>query len=213
MKTKDISKEVLVEAAKIFEKEVKKCDFDSILNAGKRIYRFSGKLRNKMVVISDHAFPKKYFESVLPELVSVFKTSGNLSDKVDFIFYTPLKKTAKRDIQEIGLNEGFEVEVIDKNDLLGLDAIKQLIEPEDTEDTNRFMKTAFDYLSKSNDSSFVKNGLYYSQVLFIIFENENITVYVSNIDRSASEPKLLGVETEEEWNRIKDVLRELSKSE
>ena len=176
MKTKDISKEVLVEAAKIFEKEVKKCDFDSILNAGKRIYRFSGKLRNKMVVISDHAFPKKYFESVLPELVSVFKTSGNLSDKVDFIFYTPLKKTAKRDIQEIGLNEGFEVEVIDKNDLLGLDAIKQLIEPEDTEDTNRFMKTAFDYLSKSNDSSFVKNGLYYSQVLFIIFENENITV-------------------------------------
>ena len=44
-------------------------------------------------------------------------------------------------------------------------------------------------------------------------ENENITVYVSNIDRSASEPKLLGVETAEEWNRIKDVLRELSKSE
>jgi uncharacterized protein YrzB (UPF0473 family) len=44
-------------------------------------------------------------------------------------------------------------------------------------------------------------------------ENENITVYVSNIDRSTGEPKLLGVENEVEWNRIKDVLRELSKSE
>ncbi|MDD5888650.1 MAG: DUF1292 domain-containing protein [bacterium] len=44
-------------------------------------------------------------------------------------------------------------------------------------------------------------------------ENENITVYVSNIDRSTGEPKLLGVESEAEWNRIKDVLRELSKSE
>ena len=44
-------------------------------------------------------------------------------------------------------------------------------------------------------------------------ENENITVYVSNIERSTGEPKLLGVESEEEWNRIKDVLRELSKSE
>ncbi len=44
-------------------------------------------------------------------------------------------------------------------------------------------------------------------------ENENITVYVSNIDRSGEEPKLLGVESEEEWNRIKDVLRELSKTE
>ena len=44
-------------------------------------------------------------------------------------------------------------------------------------------------------------------------ENENITVYVSNVDRSSGEPKLLGVEDEEEWSRVKDVLRELSKSE
>ena len=44
-------------------------------------------------------------------------------------------------------------------------------------------------------------------------ENENITVYVSNIDRTSGEPKLLGVERETEWNRIKDVLRELSKAE
>lgn len=44
-------------------------------------------------------------------------------------------------------------------------------------------------------------------------ENDNITVYVSHVDRSAGEPKLLGVDDEEEWNRVKDVLRELSKAE
>ena len=44
-------------------------------------------------------------------------------------------------------------------------------------------------------------------------ENDNVTVYVSNVDRSSGEPKLLGVEDEEEWNRVKDVLRELSKAE
>ena len=44
-------------------------------------------------------------------------------------------------------------------------------------------------------------------------ENDNVTVYVSNVDRTGEEPRLLGVDTEEEWNRIKDVLRELSKSE
>jgi len=44
-------------------------------------------------------------------------------------------------------------------------------------------------------------------------ENENITVYVSNVDRSSGEPKLLGIEDEEEWSRVKDVLRELSKAE
>ena len=44
-------------------------------------------------------------------------------------------------------------------------------------------------------------------------ENDNITVYVSHVDRSSGEPRLLGVEDEDEWNRIKDVLRELSKAE
>ncbi len=44
-------------------------------------------------------------------------------------------------------------------------------------------------------------------------ENDNVTVYVSNVDRSSGEPKLMGIDDEEEWNRIKDVLRELSKAE
>ena len=44
-------------------------------------------------------------------------------------------------------------------------------------------------------------------------ENDNVTVYVSNVDRSSGEAKLLGVDDEEEWNRVKDVLRELSKAE
>ena len=44
-------------------------------------------------------------------------------------------------------------------------------------------------------------------------ENDNITVYVSHVDNSEEEPKLMGVDGEEEWDRIKDVLRKLSKAE
>ena len=44
-------------------------------------------------------------------------------------------------------------------------------------------------------------------------DDNNITVYVSNVERSDNGAKLLGVESEEEWNRIKDVLRELAKGE
>lgn len=44
-------------------------------------------------------------------------------------------------------------------------------------------------------------------------ENGNVTVYVSNIDQSGDTPKLLGVDSESEWSRIKDVLRELSKED
>jgi uncharacterized protein YrzB (UPF0473 family) len=44
-------------------------------------------------------------------------------------------------------------------------------------------------------------------------ENGNVTVYVSNVDRTNEVPSLLGIESENEWNRIKDVLRELSNTD
>ena len=38
-------------------------------------------------------------------------------------------------------------------------------------------------------------------------------MYVSNVDRTNEVPSLLGIESENEWNRIKDVLRELSNTD
>lgn len=42
-------------------------------------------------------------------------------------------------------------------------------------------------------------------------ENGNTTLYVSSVDRSSSNPKMGAIETDEEWDRIKNVLRELAK--
>jgi len=44
-------------------------------------------------------------------------------------------------------------------------------------------------------------------------ENGNITIYVSSVVRGGDTPKLGGVDSDEEWARIKNVLRELSKNE
>lgn len=44
-------------------------------------------------------------------------------------------------------------------------------------------------------------------------ESGNVTIYVSSVIRNNGQPKLGGVESDEEWTRIKDVLRELSKSD
>ena len=44
-------------------------------------------------------------------------------------------------------------------------------------------------------------------------DNGNVTVYVSNVDRNGDTPKLYGIDDEDEWNRVKDVLRKLSKKD
>lgn len=44
-------------------------------------------------------------------------------------------------------------------------------------------------------------------------ENGNVTIYVSNVVRVGEEVSLNTVSDDSEWTRIKDLLRELSKSE
>lgn len=43
-------------------------------------------------------------------------------------------------------------------------------------------------------------------------DNGNTTLYVSSVDRSSDTPKLGSIDSDEEWSRIKDVLRELAKN-
>lgn len=44
-------------------------------------------------------------------------------------------------------------------------------------------------------------------------ENGNITIYVSSVNRTGDLPRMGAIESDEEWSRIKDVLRELSKND
>lgn len=44
-------------------------------------------------------------------------------------------------------------------------------------------------------------------------DNGNTTLYVSSVDRSGAIPKMGGVNSDEEWSKIKDVLRELAKND
>lgn len=44
-------------------------------------------------------------------------------------------------------------------------------------------------------------------------DNGNTTLYVSSIDRTGVKPKMGAIQSDEEWARIKDVLRELAKND
>ena len=44
-------------------------------------------------------------------------------------------------------------------------------------------------------------------------DSGNITIYVSSVTRENDKVKLGSIESDEEWSKIKDVLRELSKKQ
>ena len=44
-------------------------------------------------------------------------------------------------------------------------------------------------------------------------ENGNVTIYISTVNKEGENVRLTNIATDEEWSKIKDVLRELAKSE
>ena len=54
---------------------------------------------------------------------------------------------------------------------------------------------------------------------YVVYTNKeqdkygNTTVYVSEVDRSGKKPCLMGIPDEKEWERVKDVLKEIAESE
>jgi len=44
-------------------------------------------------------------------------------------------------------------------------------------------------------------------------ENGNVTIYISTVNKEGDNVRLTNIATDEEWSKIKDVLRELAKSE
>lgn len=44
-------------------------------------------------------------------------------------------------------------------------------------------------------------------------ENGNVTIYAASVHQNGEQTELGNIETDEEWSRIKDVLRELSKEQ
>ena len=46
-----------------------------------------------------------------------------------------------------------------------------------------------------------------------IDDNGNVTIYVTEVINEENGPKFVGIESDEEWAKIKDVLRELAKND
>lgn len=173
MDKKKMDTNQLVRLAKIYEKS-KKYDYHSVLDANYNIMKFTGKLRAKLVTVSCHSFPTVQIEKVLPAIVAKLQTDNSLSATIDFVCATQVSNQTREKMTAICEEEGLNVNVIDFNDLLEVDDVRMDVERD--EDVSKYEKVAFDYLSKSNDSSFIKNGLYYSQILFAIYQKPAMTV-------------------------------------
>lgn len=136
---------------------------------------YKGKRRYKLVLSILHAFPSTYFSKKVGEILNEMQKEAQLSDVVDIFTSTSLGYTKRKEIEDVAINNDFSVRIIDIDDMQAVKELAGILRPKQEKNNDVYEKMMFDYLSKANSSSFIKNGLFYSVILFLIYKNGEIS--------------------------------------
>lgn len=176
MLKKDIKQQELLDAIKRYEKEVRNSDFVSNVPGTTNICRFKASRRDKLVIVLlDGAFSDRQVD-LLATAQRIVIADSTLSDNVDF--YTTGVITEKRASElEIPLRQnGISVSFFDASKMEETEQFSTLLpEREELGIDNEVNPALFDYLAMSNDSSDIKNGFFYSLLLFEVYRNQPVT--------------------------------------
>lgn len=156
--------------------EIKKLNCDFVRNdENTHLCVYKGKRRYKLVLSILHAFPSTYFSKKVGEILNEMQKDAQLSDVVDIFTSTSLGPTKRNEIEDVAIRNDFSVRIIDIDDMQAVKEIAEILSPKQEKNNDIYEKMMFDYLSKANSSSFIKNGLFYSVILFLIYKNGEIS--------------------------------------
>lgn len=177
MLKKTISITMLQETVVQYYTDILNATYKGSLNGDSSILLFDGKRRKKIVVVSVHQFPKVHLSVLLGKIAELVDNSPNFSDNIDFYTICRLTSETVEILQDMAQKDySLSLTIVDGAMLERNEAFSGLLEEDDDdllfEDSE---KTLYDYLSVSNDSSDIKNGIYYSLLLLIIYRKGTIS--------------------------------------
>ena len=151
--------------------------YKGTLNGDNSVLIFDGKRRKKIVVVSVHQFPKVHLSVLLGWIADLVDSDPTFSDNIDFYTIRRLTSVKVEVLQEMAQKDfSLALTITDGAMLERNEEFRELLE-DDTADLQLedSEKTLYDYLSVSNASSDIKNGIYYSLLLLIIYRKGSIS--------------------------------------
>lgn len=186
---KQYNKEQLIACIKNFEENKLNRQFISQESDSPAILLFKGGRSQRLSVLSTHLWPKQDIDRVLEGLNNCFENKNGLSDTVNFYSISIIDSTIENELKKTALEKlDINLEIFDLTRMQSIDDFNEALENESQEpDEITFIEKAlFDYLATSEDSSYLKNCLYYSLILLCLYNSEGGLAY-NELDKMLSE--------------------------
>lgn len=139
------------------------------------LFVMDGRRKKRLLIVSQQSFIYNHIRDLCTTIDSCLKSIDNVSDVIDVFSDNDVSPSSRNDINSIGNDLQVSFKIYDRMDLLNNPSFEYLfVSNRDKEnDENHAL---YEYLSMGADSSFIKNSLKYTIILFAINSNPGITI-------------------------------------
>ena len=149
--------------------------FDEKSNGGFPVLIMKGKRNKRVVIISQHKFLNIHIERLQDAIDGILESEQPVSDTIDVFWNQAAAPSLIEKIEELGNKNQVSYKVYDLNFMKQQAEFQPLFTDNDNHHEEQDYSCAlYEYLSMGNDSSFIKNSLNYSLILFAIYDSPNI---------------------------------------
>ena len=140
------------------------------------VHIMKGKRNKRIVIISQHNFLNVHIEKLQDAIDEILASEQPVSDTIDVFWNQAAATSLVGKIEELGNKNQVSYKVYDLNFMKQQAEFRPLFDDNDNNHEEQDYSCAlYEYLSMGNDSSFIKNSLNYSLILFAIYDTPNIS--------------------------------------
>lgn len=176
MAANTLKKDILVSAIKEYEFTVLNKSFVQELNTAPYIMLLKGKRTQRLAALSTSIMPKVDIEKLLSKidvLISKYKTEFS----VDIFSIAFIDRETEADIKRMASEKyDISVEIYDKSMMSDNELFQKAFcdgNADKDESYSLVEKALYDYLASSDDSTYLKNSLFYSIILLSIYNSKD----------------------------------------
>ena len=156
-----------------YEESVLKATLEEEVEGSPLFVRYRSTRRSKIVVIESESSLPEIIDSVHERAIALLDTDGSLSENIEVFILGVVPDSQRADYGAMFLKEGLSLTIVDRIQMESMDSFKQLFVNDEYKID--YDSSLYEYLSMSNETSDVKNSLFYALLLMMIYQNKDVT--------------------------------------
>ncbi len=156
-----------------YEESVLNSTIENIISELPLFIRYKGVRRSKLVVVEAEKPITDIINIIYKKAISLLESDSSLSENIEVFTLSVISDCQRTEYTSLFMKNGLSLTLTDRIQMESIGCFNHLFVSDDN--TVDYDSSLYEYLSMSNETSDVKNSLFYALLLMMIYQNQPIT--------------------------------------